>query len=120
MDLALEWIGERLNGEDGLGGIFPAMANAVMAYHSLGYPPDHGERAVAQVVGLLHLGDLRHQGGEAEPLDGERRVGGEPGLPIPCGDLLAHMARPLCGAPNVKKVRVSVGAGDAPGQRVSR
>jgi len=28
---ALDFIGERLNGEDGLGGIFPAMANAVMA-----------------------------------------------------------------------------------------
>lgn len=31
----------RLNGEDGLGAIFPAMVNAVLALHALGYPPDH-------------------------------------------------------------------------------
>jgi squalene-hopene/tetraprenyl-beta-curcumene cyclase len=31
---------ERLNGEDGLGGIFPAMANAVMVMRALGIPPD--------------------------------------------------------------------------------
>ncbi len=47
IEIALEWISERLNGEDGLGGIFPAMANAVMTYHSLGYPPSHPERAIA-------------------------------------------------------------------------
>ena len=29
---------ERLNGEDGLGAIFPAMANSVMMYDALGYP----------------------------------------------------------------------------------
>ncbi|GEQ97130.1 squalene-hopene cyclase [Iodidimonas gelatinilytica] len=32
---------ERLNGEDGLGAIFPAMANSVMAMEALGYPKDH-------------------------------------------------------------------------------
>jgi squalene-hopene/tetraprenyl-beta-curcumene cyclase len=47
LDLALEFMSARLNGEDGLGGIFPAMANAVMAYHALGYPPGHPQRAVA-------------------------------------------------------------------------
>jgi squalene-hopene/tetraprenyl-beta-curcumene cyclase len=47
LELALEFIGERLNGEDGLGGIFPAMANAVMAFHALGYAPDHPQRAIA-------------------------------------------------------------------------
>ena len=31
---------ERLNGEDGLGAIFPAMANAVMAFDALGYAAD--------------------------------------------------------------------------------
>ncbi len=30
---------ERLNGEDGLGGIFPAMANSLMMFDCLGYPP---------------------------------------------------------------------------------
>lgn len=31
---------ERLNGEDGLGAIYPAMANAVMALDAVGYQPD--------------------------------------------------------------------------------
>lgn len=35
---ALAFIEERLNGEDGLGAIFPAMANVVMAYRALGLP----------------------------------------------------------------------------------
>jgi squalene-hopene/tetraprenyl-beta-curcumene cyclase len=34
------FVSERLNGEDGLGAIFPAMANAVMMYHCLGVAPD--------------------------------------------------------------------------------
>src|SRR3546814_11362133 len=33
----MDFVKERLNGEDGLGGIFPAMANAAMAFHVLGY-----------------------------------------------------------------------------------
>lgn len=38
---AEEWFIERLNGEDGLGAIFPAMVNAYEALHLLGYPHDH-------------------------------------------------------------------------------
>ena len=38
---AVEWITERLNGEDGLGGISPAMMNAHEALLLLGYPEDH-------------------------------------------------------------------------------
>ncbi len=41
IDAALAFIRERLNGVDGLGGIYPAMAFALMALRSLGYPPDH-------------------------------------------------------------------------------
>ncbi len=37
---ALAFVNERLNGEDGLGGIYPAMANAVMMFDTLGVPPD--------------------------------------------------------------------------------
>jgi squalene-hopene/tetraprenyl-beta-curcumene cyclase len=37
----------RQYGDDGLGGIFPAMANAVMAYDTLDYPPEHPKRAAA-------------------------------------------------------------------------
>jgi len=45
---ALDFIRPRLNGEDGLGAIFPAMANAVMAFAALGYPEDHPDRAIAR------------------------------------------------------------------------
>ncbi|MGR9099848.1 MAG: squalene--hopene cyclase [Gammaproteobacteria bacterium] len=38
---ALEWFTERLNGEDGLGGIFPAMVAAYEAMLLLGMPKDH-------------------------------------------------------------------------------
>ena len=41
LDKAVSFITERLNGEDGLGGIFPAMANTVMAFRTLGYANDH-------------------------------------------------------------------------------
>jgi squalene-hopene/tetraprenyl-beta-curcumene cyclase len=39
---------ERLNGEDGLGAIYPAMANSVMMFDLLGYPPEHPDRAIAR------------------------------------------------------------------------
>jgi len=38
------WFIDRLNGFDGLGGIFPAMVNAHEALGSLGYPPEHPAR----------------------------------------------------------------------------
>jgi squalene-hopene/tetraprenyl-beta-curcumene cyclase len=44
---AVAFVTERLNGEDGLGGIFPAMANALMMYDSLGYPREHPYCAAA-------------------------------------------------------------------------
>ncbi len=37
-----------LNGEDGLGAIYPAMANAVMMFRALGYPDDHPAMATAR------------------------------------------------------------------------
>jgi squalene-hopene/tetraprenyl-beta-curcumene cyclase len=48
MKKAVDWIVERLNGEDGLGAIYPAMANSVMVFDTLGYPKDHPHRAIAQ------------------------------------------------------------------------
>src|SRR5258707_11564378 len=42
------WTTQRLNGEDGLGAIYPAMANSVMMYDVLGYPPSHPDRSVAR------------------------------------------------------------------------
>jgi squalene-hopene/tetraprenyl-beta-curcumene cyclase len=41
LEQAVDFVTERLNGEDGLGGIFPAMANSVMALDTLGYRRDH-------------------------------------------------------------------------------
>jgi squalene-hopene/tetraprenyl-beta-curcumene cyclase len=40
IERAAEFVIERLNGEDGLGAIFPAMANTVMMFEILGYPHD--------------------------------------------------------------------------------
>lgn len=41
LDKALAFITERLNGDYGIGGIFPAMANVLMAFHALGYDRSH-------------------------------------------------------------------------------
>jgi squalene-hopene/tetraprenyl-beta-curcumene cyclase len=41
IDKAKDWFIERLNGEDGLGGIFPAMVNAYEAMLLIGMPKDH-------------------------------------------------------------------------------
>jgi squalene-hopene/tetraprenyl-beta-curcumene cyclase len=61
IDKAVAFVTERLNGEDGLGGIFPAMANAAMMFDCLGYDRDHPGYASA-------LGSLR----KLLVLDGER------------------------------------------------
>jgi squalene-hopene/tetraprenyl-beta-curcumene cyclase len=42
------WFIARLNGEDGLGAIFPAMVNALEAMVILGYPKDHPKRVTAK------------------------------------------------------------------------
>jgi squalene-hopene/tetraprenyl-beta-curcumene cyclase len=47
IDRAVEFVVERLNGEDGLGAIYPAMANSVMMFDVLGYAPDAPEPAIA-------------------------------------------------------------------------
>jgi squalene-hopene/tetraprenyl-beta-curcumene cyclase len=48
MKTAIKFIKPRLNGEDGLGGIFPAMANTVMAFEALGYPKDDPDLLIAK------------------------------------------------------------------------
>ncbi len=47
IERAVAFVTERLNGEDGLVGIFPAMANALMMFDCLGYSADHPDRATA-------------------------------------------------------------------------
>ena len=48
IDEAVAFVTARLNGEDGLGGIFPAMANALMMYDCLGYSSEHPCYRVAE------------------------------------------------------------------------
>jgi squalene-hopene/tetraprenyl-beta-curcumene cyclase len=44
----VDFVVERLNGEDGLGAIYPAMANSVMMFDALGYAEDHPHRVLAR------------------------------------------------------------------------
>ena len=48
IDKAVAFVHERLNGESGLGAIFPAMANTVMMFDALGYSRDHPDYATAR------------------------------------------------------------------------
>jgi squalene-hopene/tetraprenyl-beta-curcumene cyclase len=45
---AVGFITERLNGEDGLGAIYPAIAATVMVFDTLGYPGDHPDLVIAK------------------------------------------------------------------------
>ncbi|MDI2091044.1 squalene--hopene cyclase [Commensalibacter oyaizuii] len=47
IDKSMKFVEKRLNGEDGLGAIYPAMANTVMAYRALGIPDDDPRAAIA-------------------------------------------------------------------------
>ncbi len=59
IDAAVAFVTERLNGEDGLGAIYPAMANAVLMFDALGYPADHPHLVVARksIERLLVVGE---------------------------------------------------------------
>jgi squalene-hopene/tetraprenyl-beta-curcumene cyclase len=48
IDKAVAFATERLNGEDGLGAIFPAMVNSLLVYDALGYPHDHPNYVTAR------------------------------------------------------------------------
>jgi squalene-hopene/tetraprenyl-beta-curcumene cyclase len=48
IDKCLAFVRERLNGEDGLGAIYPAMANSVMMFDALGFGPNDPDRAIAR------------------------------------------------------------------------
>jgi squalene-hopene/tetraprenyl-beta-curcumene cyclase len=48
IEAAVAWVTERLNGDDGLGAIFPAMANSVMMFDALGCPESDPRRAIAR------------------------------------------------------------------------
>ena len=59
IDAAVAFIEERLNGEDGLGAIYPPMANTVMMYEVLGKGADYPPRAVTRrgIDKLLVIGE---------------------------------------------------------------
>ena len=44
----VDWVSERLNGVDGLGAIYPAMANSVMMFDCLGVGPEDPRRRIAR------------------------------------------------------------------------
>lgn len=56
---ALAFTEERLNGEDGMGAIYPPMANIVMMYNALGFGPDYPARATTRrgIDRLLVVGE---------------------------------------------------------------
>ncbi|MBX9748698.1 MAG: squalene--hopene cyclase, partial [Roseococcus sp.] len=57
------FVTERLNGEDGLGAIYPAMANAVLMYHCLGVAQDD-PRMVTAWAAIEKLVEDRPEAGE--------------------------------------------------------
>ena len=86
---AIRFTLERLNGEEGLGAIFPAMANALMAFDAVGYAKDHPDRMLARraidkllvsarrrsvlpAVRFAHLGHVAHRARASR--DGRSRV----------------------------------------------
>ena len=50
VDKAVAFVRARLNGEDGLGAIYPAMANTVMMFRALGVPDDHPDAVMARAA----------------------------------------------------------------------
>ncbi|MBI3435061.1 MAG: squalene--hopene cyclase [Proteobacteria bacterium] len=50
IEKAATFVRERLNGDDGLGGIFPAMANTVMMFEAMGIPSDHPDAKIARAA----------------------------------------------------------------------
>lgn len=66
IERAQAWFIERLNGEDGLGGIFPAMVNAYEALLLLGMPQDH-EHVVTAKKALEKLLVIREHEAYCQP-----------------------------------------------------
>jgi squalene-hopene/tetraprenyl-beta-curcumene cyclase len=66
IEKCVAFVTERLNGQDGLGAIYPAMANTVMMFDTLGYAPTHPAYATAwQAVRNLLV--IREQDAYCQP-----------------------------------------------------
>ncbi len=65
LEAARRWLEERLAVPGGLGGIFPAMINAVLALRCLGYPDDHplirGQLKEIEALGIETARTLHYQ-----------------------------------------------------------
>ena len=65
IEVARRWLEERLAVPGGLGGIFPAMTNAVLALRCLGYPDDHplirGQLKELEALGVETATSLHYQ-----------------------------------------------------------
>jgi len=65
LEAARRWLEERLAVPGGLGGIFPAMVNAVLALRCLGYPDDHplvrGQLKEIEALGIETARTLHYQ-----------------------------------------------------------
>lgn len=65
VEAARRWLEERLAVPGGLGGIFPAMTNAVLALRTLGYPDDHplirGQIKDIEALGVETAHSLHYQ-----------------------------------------------------------
>jgi len=65
IDAARLWLEERLAVPGGLGGIYPAMANSVLALRVLGYPEDHplilGQLKEIEALAVEHGDELYYQ-----------------------------------------------------------
>jgi squalene-hopene/tetraprenyl-beta-curcumene cyclase len=79
---AAGFVTERLNGEDGLGAIFPAMVNSVLMYDVLGYPA-RGQ-AGRGLLPALHVAGVGHRPGLPHPAGGRRRAGHRTGWQGSC------------------------------------
>ena len=62
VDRCVGFVTERLNGEDGLGAIYPAMANSVMMFDALGYPADHPDSCHGPPLDRQAAGRPRRRG----------------------------------------------------------
>ena len=50
IEKAVAFVKERLNGEDGLGAIYPSIANTIMMFHVLGVPNDDPDMIIAKAA----------------------------------------------------------------------
>ena len=117
---ASRFVTERLNGEDGLGAIYPAMANSVMMYDALGYPRGSSglrHRPAARSTSCWWSATTRPTASPASPRSGIPRL-----PPRPCwrSRTAAADAAALGGLAGCSRCRSSTSKGDWSERRPER